>query len=250
MNFTNDVIIWSADASEDDIRAVIESEALPKGTVIKLDRLFFENYDKDFISFCQDAGYPVFCDAKIIEIPDKSLAIAKTYLNYHPFMLNIMAGACSTMVWESDKTKQIDALKRFADACAEAGTRSCGVSVLTSKNESMCQYEFSSSPVDQVLKYVELLYKAGFTDIVCSPKEASAIRQANSYGYMSINTPGIRLPDSNSDDQQRITTPFDALKNGASRLVIGRDLTRGEGKITSRVKHNYQEIVKNIFAIK
>lgn len=247
--FQPDRLIWSADVPKEDIIAVIEAEALPKGTIIKLDRLFFETESKDFVNYCQINDYPVFCDAKIIEIPDKALAIAKTYLTHKPFMLNIMAGACSTNIIDIEDEKKIDALKRFADICAEAGTRSCAVTVLTSKSPSMCAYEFSASPIEQVLKYTLVMQKAGITDIVCSPKEARAIREKSLFDMLDINTPGVRLPDSSRDDQQRVMTPHDALDAGATRLVIGRDLIRGEGDIVDRVKTNYQKIIEDIWRI-
>jgi len=38
-------------------------------------------------------------------------------------------------------------------------------------------------------------------------------------------TPGVRLPGGDAGDQKRIATPFDALKNGASHLVVGRPIT-------------------------
>lgn len=241
------MIIWSADVpKKTDIEAVIKHRALPKGTIIKLDRLFFEKNDKDFINWCQTEGYPVFCDAKIIEIPDKAIAIAKTYLIWKPFMLNIMADACSTGNMVADDEKQLDALKRFADACKVTGTRSCVVTVLTSKSSGICDFEFGMTPINQVLKYVALARSAGITDIVCSPKEAQAIREKPEFNEMIINTPGVRLPDSTRDDQQRIMTPFDAIQAGANRLVIGRDMTRGEGNIVECVKRNYSKIVHNI----
>lgn len=247
-NFKPETIIWSADVSAGDIREVIEAKALPEGTVIKLDRLFFEKESKDFIDFCQGEGYPVFCDAKIIEIPDKVMKIAETYLVHRPFMLNVMAGICSTGNY-SDKVdeKQRDALKRFADGCAKFDTLSCAVTVLTSKNDWTCREEFGVlEPEQQVMKYVSMLEKAGITDIVCSPKEVGSIRKH--YGGMfSINTPGVRLPGSSKDDQQRVTTPRDALLNGADRLVIGRDLIRGEGNLVGCVKANYWKIIQNIF---
>lgn len=244
--FTPDNIIWSADVPRSDIEAVIKAEALPRGTIIKLDRLFFETESKDFIRFCEDNGYPVFCDAKIIEIPVKSLKIAETYLKYKPFMLNIMAGACSTGRWISEDKDQTDALARFAEACHEVKTRSCVVTVLTSKTDSLCTFEFGRNALDQVIKYVEFAHSAGITDIVCSPKEASIIRGYSKFNDMWINTPGVRLPDSSKDDQARVTTPFQALKHGANRLVIGRDLTRGDDDIVERVKRNYAKILDNI----
>ena len=39
-------------------------------------------------------------------------------------------------------------------------------------------------------------------------------------------TPGIRLKIDNKDDQNRIMTPNEALHNGASKLVIGRSISK------------------------
>ena len=246
-DFTNDTIIWSADVPRLDIAAVINAKALPEGTVIKLDRYFFETEDKSFIDWCQSRGYPVFCDAKIIEIPVKAIAIAETYLKYSPFMLNIMANAASSSVFDYNADEnQMDALKRFEIACRIANTRSCIVTVLTSKTEKTCLYEYEENSIKQVLKYVDLAHQAGITDIVCSPKEAAAIRKVSKYNDMWINTPGVRLPNSSKDDQARVTTPREALNNGANRLVIGRDLIRGQGSVVERVQRNYEKILENI----
>lgn len=243
--FTPDTIIWSADVKKDEIAAVINAHALPEGTIIKLDRLFFETANKSFIHFCENAGYPVFCDAKIIEIPVKALGIAETYLSYKPYMLNIMAGACNNACWVADEEKNLDCLKRFADLCHQAGTRSCVVTVLTSKLPKLVDQEFGTDPLAQVIKYVRMAHHAGITDIVCSPAEVAEIRKF--YGdEFYLNTPGVRLPDSSNDDQARVATPRAALEAGANRLVIGRDLTRGEGSIIERVERNYARILANI----
>ena len=39
-------------------------------------------------------------------------------------------------------------------------------------------------------------------------------------------TPGIRLKIENKDDQNRIMTPPEAIDNGASKLVIGRSISK------------------------
>ncbi len=251
MNMTDaERITWSADVDWPQLKEVVDCDALPKGTVIKLDRLFFakDGHEKKIITYCQDAGYPVFVDAKIIEIPDKVVAIAEIYLKYKPWMLNVMAEACSTGVVDSENPKKNDALKRFADACNEAGTKSCAVTVLTSKNNEICYRVFGRSSMEQVLEYVGLMTMCGMTDIVCSPLEAAAIRKNSEFDKLAINTPGVRLPDTSANDQQRIMTPALALKNGADRLVIGRNLTEGEGDIAERIKRNYARIMENIEA--
>ena len=39
-------------------------------------------------------------------------------------------------------------------------------------------------------------------------------------------TPGIRLNIDSKDDQNRIMTPHEAIDNGASKLVIGRSISK------------------------
>ena len=39
-------------------------------------------------------------------------------------------------------------------------------------------------------------------------------------------TPGIRLNIDSKDDQNRIMTPYEAIDNGASKLVIGRSISK------------------------
>lgn len=247
-DFTASTIIWSADVTKEEIEDVINTRALPEGTYIKLDRLFFERNSKDFIFFCENKGYPVFCDAKIVEIPSKAIEIAKTYLEFKPSMLNIMAGACNNACWVSDHDDQLDCLKQFANLCNNVGTRSCVVTVLTSKTPKLTDQEFGVTPIEQVIKYVRMANHAGITDIVCSPAEVPEI--LNYYNNFWLNTPEIRLPDSEGDDQSRIMTPKKALEAGANRLVIGRPLTGKpeEGNITERIKRNYDKILENIYS--
>ena len=54
-------------------------------------------------------------------------------------------------------------------------------------------------------------------------------------------TPGIRLKIENKDDQNRIMTPHEAIDNGASRLVIGRSISKAKDPNKSLI-----EIFKSI----
>lgn len=245
--FMTEQIIWSADLEWPILKEVIDSHSLQEGTVIKLDRYFLEKNPKSIIQYVQEHGYYVFADAKIAEIPDKVDLITDLYLEHKPWMLNVMADICSTGETEADNPKQVDALKRFADKCAAVGTKSCAVTVLTSKTPKMCRREFNCDPETQVLMYVDLMTECGLTDIVCSPKEAEVIRANSKYDNLCINTPGVRLPNTSKDDQQRVMTPHNALDVGADRLVIGRNLTEGdEVDIVVRVRRNYRRILDNI----
>ena len=57
---------------------------------------------------------------------------------------------------------------------------------------------------------------------------------------MEIVTPGIRFKGDNSGDQKRVMSPRDAFKNGATSIVIGRSITKGN------IKNNIQKLIKSL----
>ena len=236
-------IIWSADGLKP--KQIIDIVKLPtfprKEVALKLDRLFFTTNHLKFIQiFQEEYGVPVFADAKIIEIPSKAAEIAKCHLEYHPWMLNVMAGACDSGLPYNDF------LSKFAELCLDAGTLSCAVTVLTSKTKVLISEEFGLSVADRASKpvefYANLMQKCNLTDIVCSPEEIAAVRK---YG-LNINTPGIRLSGDSHDDQARVDTPSSAIKSGATRLVIGRSIYNPAKDKVEDVPQNIQRVLDDI----
>ena len=57
---------------------------------------------------------------------------------------------------------------------------------------------------------------------------------------MEIITPGIRIKGDNKGDQKRVTTPKEAFENGATAIVIGRSVTKGN------IKNNIQKLIKSL----
>jgi orotidine-5'-phosphate decarboxylase len=223
-----DRIIWSADVPNED-KLLARLFGMPELRIIKLDRLFLTVNGLDAIDRLSARGLKVFADAKIVEIPSKSVGLAQLHLEHEPWMLNCMAGIESNDIMEHEKRDKIDGLKRFADACHAAGTRPCAVTVLTSKSAEAVAREFNGrTPVEQVLYYVERLLDCGFTDVVCSPKEVPAIRAESRFDDLDLNTPGIRWEDSDVRDQARVNTPDGAMRAGATREVIGSLLTESD----------------------
>jgi len=76
-----------------------------------------------------------------------------------------------------------------------------------------------------VMKRAAMAKDAGCAGIVCSGLEVHAIKQQFGKDFIAV-TPGIRpLWDvTEKDDQQRITTPAQAIRNGADYIVIGRPI--------------------------
>ncbi len=222
-------IIWSADVKSVDI--LMEwLDMMPELKYVKIDRAFVDDNGWDVFAQLEYRGIKVFDDAKISEIPIKLAAVAAVHVRKaRPWMLNCMAGSLSNGRFD-ESSEDWDGLKLFAKTCLESGVRPCAVTVLTSKTRESVANEFNGrTSTDQVLFYAEQLQSAGFSDIVCSPQEAAAIRRDSHFDGIQLTTPGVRPIYSDTGDQARVMTPAMALAAGADRLVIGRPITNGPG---------------------
>jgi orotidine-5'-phosphate decarboxylase len=99
------------------------------------------------------------------------------------------------------------------------------VTVLTSLDEGSLEQIGMAGPArDAVRRLAALAVKAGAGALVCSPQEVAAVRAEVGPGVILI-TPGVRPAGSEAQDQARVATPEQALRNGADLLVIGRPIT-------------------------
>lgn len=113
------------------------------------------------------------------------------------------------------------------------------VTVLTSHDDRECRSIFGDCVEQKVGEFAQLAARAGVQGIVCSPADLPLLKRkpilpgATSLEGLEFWTPGIRPRWSVKDDQARITTPTDAIKAGATRLIIGRAITRPPEEIGS-----------------
>ena len=73
--------------------------------------------------------------------------------------------------------------------------------------------------------------KAGLDGIVCSGQEVAAVHKQWKQGYLVV--PGLRLGGSAVGDQKRVVTPRQARDDGASVLVIGREISKAEDPLAA-----------------
>ena len=114
-----------------------------------------------------------------------------------------------------------------------------GVTVLTSfSNFTIKQIGHTKSVKDIVKKQAKLAKLAKLDGIVCSGYEAKFLKKICK--NMEVITPGIRLPGDSKQDQKRVMTPSQAFQNGATSIVIGRSITKGN------IKNNIQKLIKSL----
>ena len=114
-----------------------------------------------------------------------------------------------------------------------------GVTVLTSfSNSSIKKIGHTKSIKELVRKQASLAKLAKLDGIVCSGYEAKILQSICK--NMEIITPGIRLAGDSKGDQKRVVTPKQAFLNGATSIVMGRSITKGN------IKNNIQKLIKSL----
>lgn len=165
------------------------------------------------VTALKDRGLKVFLDLKFHDIPNTASEAVRSAAQLRADMATIHLSGGSAMV------------RGAIDAAAGTPLLVLGVTVLTSFDEAELHgIGVLRTPEEQVIGLVTLGYRCGLRGVVCSPMEIGMLRSA--FGdSLTIVTPGVRPAGSVRDDQQRVMTPAEAIRAGASHLVIGRPIT-------------------------
>jgi orotidine-5'-phosphate decarboxylase len=100
------------------------------------------------------------------------------------------------------------------------------VTVLTSMDQAQVNaVGLDRSPAGQVEVLARVGLEAGIGGFVCSPQEVASLRALTGPEGVLV-VPGIRPAGAAVGDQKRIATPAEALRRGASYLVVGRPITQ------------------------
>jgi orotidine-5'-phosphate decarboxylase len=84
--------------------------------------------------------------------------------------------------------------------------------------------------IDLVSERASRAFEAGADGVIASPQECIAIRRLSNSRNKLIVTPGIRPKGTESGDQKRVSTPIEAIVNGANHIVVGRPIVTAENK--------------------
>ena len=156
-------------------------------------------------------GCSIFLDMKLLDIGqtvahgvESAVRLGVSHLTLHAYPQAMRAGV------EAAKGSDLTLL---------------GVTVLTSMDEGdMREAGYADDPATLVARRARQAAAIGMGGIVCSAAEAASVRRIVG-PEMQVVTPGIRPAGAEHGDQKRVVTPAEAIRAGASHLVVGRPVT-------------------------
>jgi orotidine-5'-phosphate decarboxylase len=160
----------------------------------------------------------IFLDLKLKDIPNTVYKAIKSLRDISPDYLTIHASGGLEMM-KAAKKAQSETNKKM---------KILAVTILTSLTNKDLKQMGSNTPIQmQVQKLAQTARLAKIHGIVCSAHEIKRVKNVSK--NFEIVVPGIRISNK-VQDQKRVMSPKQALKLGATHIVIGRDITKGNPK--------------------
>lgn len=218
MNKTDPKTIVALDYPDAESANAFVDRVNPELCKLKVGFELFVAAGPGFVESLAGKGYDVFLDLKFHDIPNTVASACRTASSLGVWMINVHASGGSTMM---------EAARNAVDQ-SEHQPKLIAVTVLTSMDDAdLAGVNVSKGANDQALYLSGLAKAAGMDGVVCSAREAAAMREQNGEGFLLV-TPGIRPAGSEQGDQKRIVTPADAFSWGADYLVVGRPVTQSD----------------------
>jgi len=161
-------------------------------------------------------GHKIFLDLKFHDIPNTVTGAMHSAAALGASMITVHAGGGPAML--AAACRALDGMKNPPQLLA--------VTLLTSMDaEQVDAVGLDHSPGTQVEILARMAMEVGVRGFVCSPQEVAKLRGLTGPAGVLV-TPGIRPAGTELLDQKRIATPAEALRRGASFLVVGRPITQ------------------------
>ncbi|GAB3067773.1 orotidine-5'-phosphate decarboxylase [Virgibacillus ainsalahensis] len=189
-----------------------------QGIPVKVGMELFYREGPRVIEKLKENNHAVFLDLKLHDIPTTVMKAMKNLAGLDVDIVNVHALGGSEMI------------KRAREGLLAGdghNTKLIAVTILTSLDNDTLNKELRlpGKLEENAVHLADFAKGNGADGVVCSVHEAKQIKAVCGSSFLTV-TPGIRLKESNADDQKRIATPGFAGSNEADILVIGRSITQ------------------------
>jgi orotidine-5'-phosphate decarboxylase len=214
MTNTSPVIVALDFPSEKETMQLVE-QLEPSLCRLKVGKELFTRCGPALVKQLVDKNFDVFLDLKYHDIPNTVARACEAAADLGVWMLNVHALGGEKMMQAARQAMS-----------SQDSPLLIAVTWLTSSGQAeLDALGIQSTPEEMVSRLASMTKNAGLDGVVCSAQEAPMLRNKLGDDFCLV-TPGIRLVDSTKDDQNRVVTPEQAIKDGASYLVIGRPITQ------------------------
>ena len=186
----------------------------PSIGMIKIGLELFVHEGPKVVALGRDVGLPVFLDLKLHDIPETVERAVAQAAGLGARLVTVHASGGRTM------------LKRaVARAATEGGELAiCAVTVLTSLDDGdLADIGMAGPAKSAAVRLARVAFEEGVRWFVCSPAEVSSLRDALGKDAVLV-TPGVRPANAALGDQKRVSTPEQAIVDGADWVVVGRPI--------------------------
>ncbi len=198
---------------------------------VKIGMELYYSAGPEIVKEIKARGHKIFLDLKLCDIPNtvkKAMAVLSRLdvdmVNLHAFGTKAMMEAALEGLTKEDGTRPL----------------LTAVTMLTSTSEERMKNDLliNESLDKVVMKYAKNASDCGLDGVVCSPLEASKVKEVCGNSFVTV-TPGIRFAGGDVGDQVRITTPEKAKEIGSDYIVVGRPITAADDPVAA-----YERCVK------
>ncbi len=164
------------------------------------------------------SAFRVWVDAKLHDIPNTVRLRAKAIGDSGAEILTVHAGGEIEMMMAAVEVFPYEVY---------------AITVLTSLDEEQAHLLHGQPSKAGVLYRARLAKLAGVAGVVCSPKEVGMLAKRPELKGMKSIVPSVRSLGKDVADQKRVDTPTNAVKAGATHLVVGRQITQAKDPVAA-----------------
>ena len=210
-------IILALDTANLEEAINITKQVRDKIFTVKLGLEFFNAHGKEGIKKFNEIGLTnVMLDIKLKDIGQTVYKAIKALDDIEFGFLTIHGQGGKAM---------IDEAKKAANEI-KSKPKIMMVTILTSLNDGDLKDMGNENSVVKQVENLAKVAKEKEIGVVCSGQEAKTVRKILGPNLL-IFTPGIRMNVDDKNDQKRTCTPAESIKNGANKIIMGRNLIKG-----------------------
>ena len=197
-------------------------------------RAFYNSRSKELISEIKKSKCKLFLDLKLHDIPNTVKSAIDSLSKINPDFITLHISGGNEMMKAAVSSIKKNKLK----------TKILGVTLLTSLDGQDSEKIYKERNTKKLVKkFTEIANNVNIHGLICSGDDLKVLRKFNK--LIKI-TPGVKMFARN-DDQKRVTFAHNALQNGASFVVIGRELIESKRPLELLKKYGEQHKNKNLW---